>query len=355
MQVNRLKTGDIYRNYGHLCEILEIKPTKKANNQRNAQFKELERYVKWHREGHKIIIDEVYSDVKDKVDGRTKGNNNELSKNLRYMILHLCSKNKLRDKEEIGFSKIFLYNYCGMINDNYKDSKGNRQAFAEYLNLDQIAIDEALEYTDNRLGQAFRRALSVLTNTNKALGHRYGYNFILSTVKNHITADIELENVIRDVENKVMKEMRISRYDRIYAVGRWNEFKKKVIGILKSEYPLYFKNLKYYYNAIVLNYKDETIRRTLEGFQNDFGLTVKVAKGNVNKVFSKSLDGTIVRRHNKYVGVESDDKFEMYRGSSNYICEQKVTKNTIVKDNVKRVYFKPVEDTDCDYEQLSLI
>ena len=88
MQVNRLKTGDIYRNYGHLCEILEIKPTKKANNQRNAQFKELERYVKWHREGHKIIIDEVYSDVKDKVDGRTKGNNNELSKNLRYMILH---------------------------------------------------------------------------------------------------------------------------------------------------------------------------------------------------------------------------------------------------------------------------
>ena len=61
MQVNRLKTGDIYRNYGHLCEILEIKPTKKANNQRKAQFKELERYVKWHREGHKIIIDEVYS------------------------------------------------------------------------------------------------------------------------------------------------------------------------------------------------------------------------------------------------------------------------------------------------------
>lgn len=361
MKVNNLKKGMILKNYKELCSVLGVEPKKSGSNSYKSQLKEFETRFEFHKEGHKIIIDKIYEEGKSKVDKRTDGNNNNLSKNLRYMILHLCNKNKLNDKSEIGYSKTFIYSYCGMINENYRDTKGNKQAFAQYLNFEQLAIDECFEYTDERMSQAIRRALSVLTNTNKALGYRYGYNYVLSTVKNHITADIEEENMIREVENKIMKQMKVSRYDKIYAYGLWEQFKSKVIKTLKEEHPLHFKNLKYYYNAIVLNYKDATVKRTLDGFEESFGLNHITAKDNVNQYFSKSLDGTITRRHKKNQCLSGDDLSEItiYRSSNGYVKQQKKAKNTIVKTDAKRVDFKALSTFDSDdenaqYQQLNI-
>lgn len=361
MKIENLKEGMILKNYKELCSVLGVEPKKTGSNSYKSQLKEFERYFRFHKQGHKIIIDNLFKEANSKVDKRSNGNNNDLSKNLRYMILHLCYKNKLKNKVEIGYSKTFLYSYCGMINDNYKDTKGNKKAFAQYLNLEQLAIEECFEYTDNRMGQALRRALSVLTNTNKALGYRYGYNYVLSSIKPHSTADIDEETIIRDVENKIMKQMNITRYDKIYSYGRWDEFKFKVINTLKEEYPLYFKNLKYYYNVIVLNYKDESIKRTIDGFEESFKLNAIDAKSNVNKYFSKSLDGTITRRHKKYEVMTSEDlnEINIYRSSKGYVKEQKKAKNTIVKDDAKKVDFKALSTFDSDdentmYEQLNI-
>lgn len=352
MNIENLKQGMILKNYRQLCLVLEIEPT--GGCKKKSQIKELERYIKYHKEGNKFVVDEVYEEVKDKMDKRTNGNNNDLSKNLRYMILHLCHKNKLRGKVEVGYSKTFLYSYCGMINENYRDTKGNKKAFAQYLNLEQLAIEECFEYTDDRMGQALRRALSTLTNTNKALGYRYGYNYVLSSEMCHMTADIDLETIIRDVENKTMKQMKMNRYDKIYTSGRWDDFKFKVINTLKNEHALYFKSLKYYYNVIVLNYKDSSIKRTIEGFEDAFNLDCKSAKTNVNKYFSKSLDGTIARRHekNKVLTNENLDEKNIYRSSKNYVKEQKKAKNTIVKDKAQKVDFKALVSFDLDDENV---
>jgi len=361
MKIENLKKGMILKNYKELCSVLGVSPKKTGSNSHKSQLKEFERHFKFHKEGHKIIIDDLFKEAKSKVDKRIDGNNNDLSKNLRYMILHLCHKNKLKSKVEIGYSKTFLYSYCGMINENYRDTKGNKKAFAQHLNLEQLAIEECFEYTDNRMSQALRRALSSLTNTNKALGYRYGYNYVLSSIKHHATADIDEETIIRDIENKIMKQMQINRYDKIYAYGRWDEFKFKVINTLKEEHPLYFKNLKYYYNVIVLNYKETSIRRTIEGFEDSFKLNYTSAKSNVNKYFSKSLDGTITRRHKKNEVLTGDDLTDLtvYRGSKGYVKEQKKAKNTIVKEDAKKVDFKALSTFDSDdenviYEQLNI-
>ena len=52
-----------------LCEeYLGVKPTK--GNGRKYHFTELERYCEYHKEGQKIIIDNVYKDKKEKIDMR---------------------------------------------------------------------------------------------------------------------------------------------------------------------------------------------------------------------------------------------------------------------------------------------
>lgn len=48
----------VIKNYKELCCLLEIEPT--TSNSKKAQMKELSRFCSSHKEGQKIIIDEIY-------------------------------------------------------------------------------------------------------------------------------------------------------------------------------------------------------------------------------------------------------------------------------------------------------
>lgn len=340
MKIENLKEGMILKNYKELCEVLEITPT--SGNGRIKQLTTLKEGVEFHKDKNKFVIDKIIKKV-DVMDKRKLGNNNDISKNLRYMILDLLNKHQIKQDESIGFSKVFIYKYCGMVNDNFTNVKGNKDQWAKTLNVPNIAIDECLDYTDDRLSKTLRRACSTLCNTNKALGYRFGYNYIIKNGDNKLdiqyTADIETENIIRDTENKIMKQMKISRYDVIYKLGRWNEFKLKVISTLKEYNPLIFKDIRYYYNSVVFNYKNSSIKRTKCGFETDFGLTKELARTNVNKFFSVSLDKTINNRHKNTEKSEESSEREVYRAAIEYVSEQKNVKNSIIKSDYAQLEF----------------
>lgn len=352
MNIENLKVRQVFKNYKEFCKVLEIES--KSGNSKLAQFKELETHCKYHKEGNKIIIDEIFSQQLNKVDKRTLGNNNDISRSLRYMILDLLSKHKIEIDQTIGFSKSNLYKYCNMINDNYREAKNDKNRWAKIMNVDTLAVEECVEYTDKRLGDTFRRACSTLSNSNKVLGFKCGYNYVVKEKNNfdrHITAETETENIIRSVEKKVMNQMKISRYDKIYKYDRWAEFKRKVMNILKEEYSLIFSNLVYYYNSVIFNYKYDDIVKEKENFKEVFGLNTEIAKANVNEYFSKSLDGTIERRHKKYVNSNGFDVnaniFEFtYRQEDKYILEQKELKNSIVKEEYEQLDFLSVIEED---------
>lgn len=345
MKVENLRKGLIIKNYKELCSLLNVQV--KTGKSKQLQMQDFERYFTYHKDGNKIIVDSIKMEVSEKVDKRNNGNNNNLSRNLRYMILDLVSKYKLSEGESIGFSKTLIYRHCGMINTNYRDAKGHKKQLSEKIDISELAIDECLDYTDDRLSSYLRKACSVLTNTNKAFGYRFGYNYVIkgdiqyNELDSHYTADIVIEDIIRETENKVMKKMKIARYDLIYKYGRWREFKHYVIESLKEENPKYFSGLTYYYNAIVFNYLNETIERTKHGFEETFNLDIDTAKLNVNKFFSQSLDGTIERRHKNTISKMDNDDHELkiYRRSCKYIEEQKKIKDSIIKIEYQQLTF----------------
>ena len=340
MEINNLKEGMVLKNYKELCHTLGIPVA--SGNTKIRQLKTLSEGVKYHKEGNKFVIDEVIKEVK-LMDKRTLGNNNDISKNLRYMILDFLSKYNPSDDECIGFSKATLYKYCGMVNCNFTSAKGNRSAWAKNLNVPELAVEECLDYTDEKLSKTLRRSCSVLCNTNKAIGFRFGYNYIIREGSNEldtqVTADIETENIIRDIENKIMKEINIPRYDLIYSSGRWSDFKSRVIKQLKENYPIIFGNMRYYYNAIVFNYKLETVVRTLEGFKQTFGLSRTIARANVNKFFNTSLDKTINYRHKNGKAGEKNPVQAGYRCCNYYVSQQKEVKNSIIKQDYEQLSF----------------
>ena len=63
--------GQIIKNAKELGYILGKEVKEKVQTKtKNSWFKELDTYCTWHKEGQKIIIDEVFTEQKEKVDGR---------------------------------------------------------------------------------------------------------------------------------------------------------------------------------------------------------------------------------------------------------------------------------------------
>ena len=121
--------GQIIKNVKELGVILgkEVK-TKVQTKTKNSWLKELDTYCTWHKEGQKIIIDEVFTEQKEKVDGRK---NNGKGKKYSYyadyidkLILHTLYKNNgdfSFTLKTLFTEEIKLFNKDG-INDLYNAS-----------------------------------------------------------------------------------------------------------------------------------------------------------------------------------------------------------------------------------------
>ena len=63
----------IYKNYKEICAAMDWKVT--SGESKISQLKDLERYCKYHKEGQKFIIDEIYENPKEKIDNRGGAHN----------------------------------------------------------------------------------------------------------------------------------------------------------------------------------------------------------------------------------------------------------------------------------------
>ena len=80
MRVENLHEGQIIKNYKELCELLEIE-SKNGGESKKSQLKDIERYIKYEKQGQKFIIIEIYDEPKEKIDKRV---NNVGGNNLKY-------------------------------------------------------------------------------------------------------------------------------------------------------------------------------------------------------------------------------------------------------------------------------
>lgn len=339
MKIENLKVGQVLKNYKELCEVLGIKPTNKANNSRIAQFKELERYCKYHKEGHKIIIDEIYSKELEKVDNRKLGNNNEQAKFIRYLLLNQLSGYTLQKHEVIGFSKGLLLRKLNLLNDNYITAKVKREQYAIALEVNKISIDECIEYIDNRSINAVKRAISTLVSQ-KVLAYKWSYSWV-DHKRIHHHADVFEHNAIMEAEFEVMEQMNIRHKGKIFEFGRWNEFKSRVKKYLLEEYSNLFPMLDYYYASFHFHYNIDQLQKHMRYMEQNQGVTYEVAREGVQNLWSKSLDKTIDnynKNANEQVpfGICPNEKIN-YRKSESYKTEQMKVKNSIVNQDYPKI------------------
>lgn len=132
MNINNLSVGQVIKNYKTMCEILEIKST--GGNAKKLQLKELERFVQYHKEGQKIIIDKIYEEpLPIENNRRICAITHNINKGVYSKEMFPLVKEFVRSNDLEYHSKTKIMNLLGLKNNNYDIAYGDEEKVAEYL------------------------------------------------------------------------------------------------------------------------------------------------------------------------------------------------------------------------------
>ena len=139
MKIENLKVGMVIKNYKVLCELLEI--PEKDGNSRKCQLQNLERFIRYEKQGFKYIITEIFNDPLPVIDGRGKNPNSHGNNHIGNFKPQPQFKISKEHFKSIGVYAIVLNHqiYIGSTNNGFRtrfnqhNSKDNTMITKEML------------------------------------------------------------------------------------------------------------------------------------------------------------------------------------------------------------------------------
>ena len=346
--MTNLTNGQILKNYKELCEVMNWKV--QSGTSKMAQFKELDRICKWHKEGNKIVIDEIFINTKKKVDGRGKsmnsrGNNkNQYIENIELSIIGMLVKDNNEFGELIGSKNILLEKF-GLINKNYVFCKRRQNKLSNYLGVDFSVVADFYKNVDSMVVNNFESALNNLNkrkliiwnstimickNITESDKYKTDKEFIKATVINEygekediwtLNEKVDIvfaeaakkeKQIILKCEKQILNDMGYDNIKRVFANNKVEEYYNRVYELIRSKDGM--KDFRYYYKAYKMIYNiddiiDELHKLGYEEFEEEHkqlqkGLTnigvknksIKNAKSRVKKAKSEPTENNAYRR-----------------------------------------------------------
>lgn len=254
MKIENLYDGQVFKNYKHLCAELEMM-VKTGKDSKNAQFKELERYCNFVKDGHKIMIKEVYDIPKEKVDGRGKSEGSRRSlygNGVQLLITDLLAQSE----GNISISKSKLWVSIGMVNVNYGVCGQHVKKLSRYMEMDEKVIYDFYNINNSNFSSIVESALNGLENKRIIL-----YNKVIKVAlkgrysKPRKATESELSQILR-YEKKVLEEMGYKQISDVRLSKKWKEYQKKIKKLLEEN-----TNINHYYPAYEITVNKDFIEQ----------------------------------------------------------------------------------------------
>ena len=160
--VSTLSRGQQFKNYNDLCSALQLKPTN--GKSKRLQMEEISRFIRLEKQGHKLIVQEIYPVPKPKkVDQR-----NKYKEDIKYLI----SQSFRQIVKDYGYKNIVIvcsfpslaYN-LSMINDSFQSYQN--QYFFEDTGLSEDQYHSFYYPAKQMLKGYIRTALKSLQKDNQ--------------------------------------------------------------------------------------------------------------------------------------------------------------------------------------------
>lgn len=271
MNLENICEGLIVKNYKEMCELLE--ETIKAGNSKISQIKEWERYFKYHKDGNKFVIDEIYEDVAYHNPNETRIlfniNKGRYSKEVFPLVKSFVGKHKFEH-----CSKNKIMSHLNLKNNNYDLAYKYPKKMALYLSQKynmNITIDDVnfiassiYENANDKINNAFEnlQKLGYISDyTNKLLMIYNKESKYTSVVTNQYLDT--MNDCILSAKKKVLLDYYVKNksiedyYDLIDTIEK--EFPDNIEGYLSMKIFIFglYKGMK----LIALDkFKEEAIR-----------------------------------------------------------------------------------------------
>ena len=139
LDIAKLFDGKVFKNHRVMCEEFGWK-YKDSTDSKKAQLKVLSQYCEWHKQGHKIIVDQVFNTKKAKIDKR-----NIFSKTIESDVIEeLFHHTRANQNEPMIISKGGLMRKIELFNRNCYEARCNISAFAKRYMLDEKQVEDIL-------------------------------------------------------------------------------------------------------------------------------------------------------------------------------------------------------------------
>lgn len=293
IQQNKLHEGKMFKNHRTMCEEFEWE-YKDSTDSKKAQLKILSQYCEWHKEGHKIIVDEVFNKKKAKIDKR-----NIFAKTVEKAVIEeLFHYARANENKPMIISKSGLMRKIELFNGNCYEARCNISSFAKRYTLDEKQVEDILSLNHRNGSDNMKKALDSLKKQRLiTVDETLGLNF--GKVSHYNPFDMELSRLnVRDTEvvetvlieyatkeqrdwiqliaeRSVLDKHNLRTIDDVYKRGlrfAYGTFYPDVLKYIKehccdagnSLEIKVLKNLEHYYKAYVINFEPSFIIREHE-------------------------------------------------------------------------------------------
>lgn len=360
MNIEKLFVGQVIKNYKELCSLLKIKPT--GGDSKKSQLKELERFIKYHKEGNKFVVDEIYEEVKEKEDLRClNGSKIEYIKNIEVLLLNLLAEG---ETGRIFISKYPLLNKLKMINSNYSCGKYRIEKLSKLIDMGTLNIKEFYDSTDTMLIRNLESALNNLDNKclinwskekticeavtdrvgleKKVSYDEYGEESVEYTAKAnmvHREATDDEKTLITSIEKDTLDLLECKSKQEVINKNKWLEFKSIV------EERLINYNIVYYYDSYKILYNNEHINKEITELY-DLLLSKNdkyINEETLNKSLQERIKENALKRRNRAL-TENKDWFEestdetlLMRCRDNYLSNNSKLVDVLINSEYKDI------------------
>ncbi len=284
-----LTVGRVFKNYKELCKFMGWKPT--GGDYKKSRLKELDSLCKWHNEGYKFVIDEVYKQQLLKKDKRRDKAIyvNPIKGILFYSLKDFKGELYFSVNKFIELLEIFNKKYCDLqIDSDY-------QEVALETGIDVYTLKGFKIGSKREAQRIIERALKSM-KSQRILDYMQG-RIIVTNDNNYRFAIPEERRVIQRIEEEELKKLNCFNMASLKYKNLENKFYYRIKQRFHEE-GLDYINYTFYGYSIVSH--DKTITEQIELLEKE--ANVVELKG----LFKKRLEEFAIGNHSREVKKELD-------------------------------------------------
>lgn len=329
MNIAKLEVGKTFKNYKELCVELGWE-VKKSTDTKNAQFKELSRYCKYSKQGHKFYIEEVYDSPLPKVDNR--GKDSVYGKLVQLLIADLLAQ----CEGHVSISRSRLMTTIGMVNINYGECKELVKKLSKYTGIEEKIIYDFYNTSASSFKSVIETALNNLMDKRVIM---YNKVIKISETGSYITRianEFELE-LIMEIEKDTLEQLGYKEISAVRVSKDWRKFRSITKRQLHEQ-----SNIAFYYTAydITINSKyileecHELATLLLEQMKR------QESKDELNKLIYSQLLMNAQKRHEKSKEFTSSRKMKNTRSDESYVEYIKQLSDLLIDKNANNIAYQ---------------